>query len=171
MDTSVLICLHHLNLLQYLNLIFNKVFVPRAVEKEFLTKHRDKNINSIRFSFLENFYAKHFVWFIKCQAYNSDIIQIYKTEKKLDDGEIEVFAQNQEMFNKNTLLLDEKEGRKIAEKNNLAKNGVLYILAILDVKYKLINYFDSVEILREECGSRLGVHITQKVYDLEKMRK
>lgn len=164
-DTSVLICLHHLKLLQNLNLVFSKVFVPREVEKEFLTKHKEKLIQSIRYEFLEKFYLKHSVWFEKCQAYNSDIIKIYQMEKKLDAGEIEVFAQNQEKGNNNILLLDEKQARKVAERNNLAKNGVLYVLAFFDVNFKIVNYFEAVDILRIELNTRFSDRIIKTVYN------
>lgn len=165
-DTSVLLCLHHLNLLQYLNLVFSKVFVPREVEKEFLTKNKDQTIQSLRYKYLEGFYQKHSVWFEKCQAYNSDIIKIYQMEKKLDAGEIEVFAQNQERGNNNILLLDEKQARKVAEKNDLAKNGVLYILAYLDLKFKILKYFTAVDILKEELKTRFSDKIVETVYKI-----
>ncbi len=91
-------------------------------------------------------------------------MKIYQMEKKLDEGEIEVFAQNQEKGNNNILLLDEKEARRVAQKNDLAKNGVLYILACFDLKFKILNYFEVVNDLRENLGFRLTDSLIEFVH-------
>ncbi|PTX61066.1 putative nucleic acid-binding protein [Kordia periserrulae] len=166
-DTSVLICLNHLNLIKYLNLIYNKVYIPRAVEHEFFQNITEEE-QTKRYVFLENFYIENSIWFKKCQAFRSELIELYRTDKKLDLGEAEVFAQNQELGNVNIMLLDEKKARTLAEKNDLAKNGVLYILAIFDLKLKNINYFQAVEKLKNENNTYFSKKIVNMVYSIVK---
>ncbi len=162
-DASVLICLDKLNLLDKLILFFDEVRVPRKVEQEFLNLpdniERNKKYNN-----LEIFY-KNNNWFIRCQEYTDELITIYKNEKGMNDGEAEVFAQCQWLGNIHTLLIDEKIARNIADKFSYQKEGVLSIIAKMDIYFNLCNYKKSVEFLQIENKTFFSEKIINKVYN------
>jgi len=170
LDTSVLIVLYHLNLLEYLKFFYNKIRIPREVEKEFLTKHKSQKECSNRFLFLSNFYKKNKAWFIPCNEYNSDDIRIYSTQKGIDLGEAEVFAQNQALGSNHEILLDERQARRLARSNKIQHHGVLYILASLDVKFKVCDYYEVVERVKVEMKTHFSDDIVNKVYDSVKLK-
>lgn len=165
LDTSVLICLYQLNLLDNLYLFFNKVRVPRKVEEEFLQKNKDELERSKRYSFIEEFYTKNNSWFIRCVEYSEDLISIYTADKKIDEGEAEVFAQNQALGSDHIMLLDETNARNLARSNDLAYHGVLFILAKLDLNFKACDYFSTVKTLRNKFKFRLSDKIVNAVYN------
>lgn len=165
LDTSVLICLYQLNLLENLFLFFNKVRVPRKVEEEFLQRNPDELERSQRYSYIENFYQKNTTWFIRCVEYSDDLISIYTADKKIDLGEAEVFAQNQALGNDHIMLLDETNARSLAKSNELSYHGVLFILAKLDLNFKACDYFTNVNLLRNKFHFRLNDKIVNSVYE------
>ncbi len=168
LDTSPLICLYQLNLLEYLNLFFNKVYIPREVEREFLEKNSNKEERERRYKFLTEFYYKHSSWFIQCNLYSDDLILIYKTKEGIDSGEAEVFAQNQALGSGHLLLIDEMNARNLATKLELTFNGVLFIIAIMEIRFSLCNYVEVVNRLKTNYGFHLNERIIQIVYQQAK---
>ena len=168
LDTSVLIVLYHLDLLKYLNLFYKTIRIPREVEKEFLTKHKDSKECSRRYKFLSEFYIQNKSWFLSCNEYNTADIELYSTQKGIDPGEAEAFAQNQALGNVHEILLDEREARKLAKSNKIHHHGVLFILANLDIKYKACNYYNAVEIARSELHTHFSDTIIEQVYNIIK---
>lgn len=164
LDTSVLIVLYHLDLLKFLNLFYNEIRIPRAVEEEFLTKHKDQKECSRRFDFLSRFYTQNKSWFVPCNQYSSADIELYLTEKGIDKGEAEAFAQNQALGNTHEILLDERQARKLAKSNKIHHHGVLFILANLDIRYKACNYYQAVEIAKNELNTHFDDKIIKQVY-------
>jgi predicted nucleic acid-binding protein len=169
-DTSVLITLYYLNLLDYLKLFYLEVRVPREVEREFLENPKDELERSKRFDFLLKFYDTNKSWFIPCNEYGSDIISLYLTEKNLDKGEAEVFAQNQALGSIHELLLDENKGRKVAKNEDVKHHGVLYILARLELRFGVCSYFESIKKLQSLNVGRFSKKIIKLVYEQEKKR-
>ena len=164
LDTSVLIVLYHLGLLDYLNLFYNLIRIPREVEKEFLTKHPNQQERSKRFEFLTLFYEKNKSWFVRCNEYNTMDVELYKSQRGIDAGEAEVFAQNQALGNNHEILLDEKQARSFAKSNKIHHHGVLFILANMDIKFKICDYYDSIEKVRKEMKTYFSDEIIDKVY-------
>src|ERR1039457_6587237 len=163
-DTSVLLSLYHLNLLSFLNLIYTIVRVPREVEKEFL-QHTDSELErSKRYDFLQNFYNDNNTWFIPCNEYGSDIVDLYLTEKNFDRGEAEVFAQNQATDSISELLLDEKIGRKFAERKFIQHHGVLFIIATFEISFQCCGYRESIKILQKKKIGRFTNSVIESVY-------
>lgn len=164
-DTSVLLSLTELDLLQYLKLFYQEVRVPRQVEREFI--EIAKATKNKRYAFLMSFYESNRSWFIPCNEYESALVELYLTNKKLDRGEAEVLAQNQALGSVHELLLDEKEGRKAAQKDKAQYHGVLYILARLDLNFKICNYFESIALLRDKgINNRMTDSLIRQVYDM-----
>lgn len=168
-DTSVLISLYELKLLNYLNLIYYEVRVPREVEREFLYNLKNEAKKSERFAFLTNFYDIHNSWFQPCNEYGSDIVEIYLTDKRLDRGEAEAFAQNQALGTVYELLLDEKKGRKIAKSEFIKHHGVLYILAKFDLRFQLCKYEESLKRLETKNIGNFSAKIIETVYQKERI--
>lgn len=162
-DTSVLLCLFRLNILDKLNLLFSEIRVPRKVESEFLFR-TDPTEASARFKFITSFYESHRGWFIRCNEYDSATVEIYIKIEKLDPGESEVFAQNQYLENAHTLLIDEKKARKVALKKQSTVHGFLFILASLDIKYGICDYQKGITILQKEGLGHFPETLVKSVY-------
>lgn len=175
-DNSVLRALYHLDLLKEISLIYSEVFLPRAVEKEFLSES-DFIQRSKRFNFFERFATKHRIWFQKCEMYTYEDIQIRlsdlrKEEKKIHQGEGEALVQNQLLDLdgiETEVLLDENIGRKFAKSKNIKHHGVLYILAQLDLRLKICNYQICVQKLINEHNCFFGKKIIKTVYENVKL--
>lgn len=165
LDTSVLICLYHLELLPYLKFFYSVVRVPREVDREFLEKPKDSLEKTRRHDFIQKFYAENQSWFIKCLEYGSDLIDLYLSEPNIDRGEAEVFAQNQHLGNDHEMLLDERDARNLAKIQKANFHGVLHILALMDLKFKVCDYFKCVRILTEQNRFRANKRIVSQVYD------
>lgn len=170
LDTSALLCLHHLNLLSNLNLLFSEVRIPRAVEKEFLTNHPHPDERSRRLAFLLNFYELHRSWFVPCDEYGSDLVALYMSEPKMNEGEAEAMAQNQFFDSTYVLVLDETTARKLADRRGMKRGGTLRLLAALSLRFHCCDYFVAVESLKRELNTRFGEDVIQKAHLEEKTR-
>lgn len=162
-DTSIIRCLFHLGLLSYLQLFYEEIRVPVAVENEFLNSATTENERTNRFQFLDKFYNINSSWFLKCNEYNEELVQIYLSPK-IDRGEAEAFAQNQFYQMRYQILLDDKRARILARNKNIVVHGTLFILASLDLRFKICNYFNSVKKLRNELNYHVNDEIIKKVY-------
>jgi len=166
LDTSALMSLFALDLLPHLNLFYQEVLVPRKVEEEFLTRYPDSNISeSERYNFLEKHYTEHSSWFKRCVEYGSDLIAIYSTLKGLDDGESEVFAQNQSLENLCCLILDDQKARRFAEQQNYTKCGFLSILAKMDIVFNCCKYIQALEQLKTKRNFYIKEKLAKQIYE------
>lgn len=166
LDCSVLRCLYDVGVLSYLNIFYNKVYIPREVEKEFL-KISDLSLQTKRATFILDFYAKNESWFIQCSAYSDEDVDIYLAtysgnEKYLHRGEAEAFTQRNKLSGPDIeILIDETKGRKHARNNMIPIKGTLGILAEMDRKWRLVDYHKVVEFLKAQ-----GQHYSQNAIDL-----
>jgi len=104
-------------------------------------------------------------WFERCNEYGSDLVALYLTEKGIDKGEAEAFAQNQALGSIHEILLDESTARKLARKKEVKHHGVLFILANLDIKFQLCDYYKCAEIASKELGTFFSQNIVDEVYN------
>lgn len=163
-DTSVLLSLYHLELLDFLNLLYEEVLIPTTVENEFLSI-KDEAEKTNRLKLLNNFYELK-PWIKKCNNYNTDSLILLLT--KLDRGEAEAFAQNQVFHGTYELLIDEKKGRNYAQGMNYKYRGTLSILARIDLRLKGCDYYKCVEKLKTSKINRFSEKIIKDVYQKEK---
>ncbi len=163
-DTSVFIALYHLNLVRPLQFFYEEVLIPEKVEDEFLNKNPDPIERSKRLFFLTQFYKDHQSWFKKCPFYDSGIVGIYMKEEKIHEGEAEVFAQNQYLDFNYHLLLDDNAARKYAKTHQWAHNGVLYILAKMEIQLSICSYRESCERLQLELNFHLNPAVVELAY-------
>ncbi|MFN8340639.1 MAG: hypothetical protein U0V64_03140 [Cyclobacteriaceae bacterium] len=131
-DTSALITFYELKKISLLNQLFNEVYVPVTVEEQFLKEEADEKLEFILSIGEEN------SWIKKCQSYREDIIDILKTDNRIDPGEREAIAQFQKLkedlkIEKGRIVcvIDEKNGRKVAESMDVELTGTLFLLARL----------------------------------------
>ena len=150
-DTSVLINLHHLDLLQSLSLFYREILVPAPVRAEFLMPHReDQKSLELALDLLTK-------WGLlsPCDDYDSIDVDLYRSRKL--GAEAEALSQ-MKVRNADVLLIDEKRGRKIAEREGRAVQGTTILLAILD-RLRLVNMDEAIDRLKKEKGFRVSEKI------------
>lgn len=168
-DTSVLIYLYRLDLLDKLHMFYNEVLVPRKVEFEFLNKI-DQSEKNKRLDYLERLYTNS-SWLKRCQEYDDNTVFFYLQISKMNEGESEVFAQCQVLGKVHKVLIDEKIARQVAEQYFFDKRGFLSLLAQMDIVYNFCHYFESVEKLKKESNARFSETIINKAWTEIKNKK
>lgn len=145
-DTTALIILAKTNHLELITNLIDKVYVPVAVMQEIRYKHDIVKLIIESSDFIE-----------VRQVTNRDILRDIK-ETNLDLGETEAIALALELDLR--LIIDEKSGRKIAEKKGVK---IIGLLGILEANYRLefISYRDLLYILDE--FKRVGYRLNSKL--------
>jgi predicted nucleic acid-binding protein len=153
-DTSPLINLTHLDLAGDLPLFFDRVYVPRAVQKEINKKGR------FRYR-LNKLYRTGF--FTRCTTADAFNVQLLQVE--LDKGEAEALVQAQE---RQALYFigDEKRARTIAERMGRRPIGTLRLLARLALEGRAAELPNLVQVLRRDLGFRASDEIVKQAVDL-----
>ena len=159
-DTSVLINLHHLDLLNSLSLFYRQVLIPSPVRTQFL-KRDDSRSREIALDVLTRQGL-----FSPCDDYDSVEVDLFKIDK-MDEGEAEALSQLK-IRQADILLIDELIGRKIAVRQRRDVSGTASILARLSMN-GFTNYWQSINRLRSESGFRISNEIAQEALD-EAMR-
>ena len=153
-DTSPLINLTHLDLALDLALFFDRIYVPRAVQKELNRKGR------FRYR-LNKLYSAGF--FTRCMAADTFNVQLLQAE--LDRGEAEALIQAQE---KQALYFigDERRARVIAARMGRTAVGTLRLLARLNLEGRAPELPGLVRKLRRDLDFRASDEIVQQALDL-----
>ena len=140
-NNSPLVGLFGLNLLFLLQDLYTEVWIPRAVEKEFLRKDP-----IVRQKALENTQ-----WIKTVDLTDPQTVALYVG---LDDGEAETLALADE-HDASLVLLDEKRGRQAAEEIGLTVKGTVGIL--MEAKEKgLIDTIKPLLIALQDNGMHLS---------------
>lgn len=149
-DTSVLIALHHLGLLPKLSIFYDQVLVPSAVRTEFLLKDEEKTREAALTLLISR------AIFFPCDDYDTVQVDLYLLSR-LGRGEAEALSQLK-IRNADVILIDERRGRTIAERERVKVRGTIALLASLD-KLGIVDAWESVRRLRGELSFR----VTDKV--------
>lgn len=168
LDNSVLRALYHLSLFEKLNLLYQRVLIPESVQREFLAVS-DILEQTRRFQFLTYALHEHRHWFQVCREHDTSLMRILMAERtegghQLDEGEAEALSQNSVLGNIADVLLDERRGRRYASCANIQHHGVLHILAVLDVRLRACDYFQSVDSLVKVHGVFLSADVVKRVH-------
>lgn len=150
-DSSPLISLGILNLLDSLEIIFTEVIVPEEVYKEVTEAGKP-------FSAELKLYLKGKV----CKAENSLAVQMLR--KEIDQGESEAIILALER-NSQLILIDDYRGRKVAELNGLNTIGTLGVLLRLKKLGKLERLKPMIEQLIKN-NIRISEKLKSKVLEL-----
>ena len=147
-NNSPLVGLFGLNLLFLLRDLYTEVWIPREVEREFL--ERDPIVRREA--------LKNAPWIKTVDLTNPQAAAVYMG---LDDGEAEALALADE-HDARLILLDEKKGRRDAEKIGLTVKGTVGIL--LEAKKEgLIDVIVPLLILLQDNGMHLSEWLVDKV--------
>lgn len=158
-DSSPLINLTHLDLASELTLFFDRVYVPRAVQREVNRKGR------FRYR-LNKLYKNGF--FAKCSAVDKTNVRLLLSD--LGEGEAEALIQAQEkLANEESALffiVDEPRARHIGEKLGIRPVGTLRLLARLSLEGLAPEVRSLVRKLERDLGFRVSDHILRQAISI-----
>ena len=137
-DSIVLITLADVDILHVLKSLFREVSIPKAVKKEVFGRRKPSS-------------------FIKCVKI-SEPIRLKVLKSNLGAGESEAVCLYEEI-DANLLIIDDLEGRRVAERLGIKITGTLGVL-LLAKKEKLI---DAVKPLLDEIVSH-GFRVADELY-------
>lgn len=161
-DTSVLINLHHLDLLPSLSLFYREVLVPAPVRVEFLRRDdqrsREVALNILTIRGL----------FSPCDYFDTPQVELYRLEK-MKGAEAEALSQLH-IRSADVLLIDERIGRKIATREMRKVHGTASILARLHIN-GITDYWSSINVLRSESGFWITEQDARRSFDIEMSRR
>ena len=158
-DASPLINLVHLGLVIRLDLavqlsnFFDKVYVPRAVQRELNRKGR------FRYK-LNKLYQTRF--FERCATADSTSVQLLRAE--LDEGESEAIIQAQER-QAYAFIGDDRQARMIAERMGRKSVGTVRLLARLHLEGRAPDVERLVAVLRRDLEFRITDEILQQAIE------
>ena len=152
-DTSVLINLHHLNLLNPLSLLFSRVLVPAPVRVEFLV--RDK-AGSLEFA-LTTLTSQGL--FMPCDSFDSVDVGLLKATK-MNGAEAEALSQAK-IKNADFLLIDEKIGRRQAVRERRQVMGTAGVLVEFH-KLGIVDFHISVARIKADLGFRINGRVFEQ---------
>jgi predicted nucleic acid-binding protein len=145
-DSTPLIALARINRFFLLQELFGEINIPPAVYYEVVIASKGraggKELKSAN-------------WIHSCEVINHDLVTFLKIS--LDDGEAEAIALAQET-SADLLLMDDGEGRRIAESVGIKFTGTVGLL----LRYYQGSYQDTKEALDELLAQ--GFRLSQKVY-------
>ena len=131
-NTSPLIALKHAELLEKLNLIFQKIIVPPSVMRELSVKEKEY-FQGLGFLSVE-------------EPRDRRLVLVLKTI--VDEGEAEAITLALEKSN--LLIIDDLKGRKVARKLGLEIIGTLGLLKVMKLKGVIREVKPFIERLREK---------------------
>ena len=151
-NSSPVIGLAKINRLDIIEKLYQEIIIPGAVFDELITKGRDKE----KTADIKRLIDRNIV--TVQEVTNSELIRALR--KDIDYGESEVIALALEL-QADLVILDEKDGRDIAEFYNLKKIGLLGIL----IRAKERRLIPSVKEYMDRLINA-GFRIDEKLYEL-----
>jgi predicted nucleic acid-binding protein len=138
-DTSPITALLAVEQTELLKQLFGEVVIPSAVETELLRTHPTLpawlRVQSLQNSVKANLYAR-----------------------SVDRGEAEAIALAEELH-ADHLLIDERKGRRLAQKQGLLVVGLLGVVLLA----KRANLIPSARALLEELDREAGIYLTDEL--------
>lgn len=144
-DSTPLISLVYLELAKKLNLFFDVIYVPTAVQEEVNRKHRFRH-------HLRKLYRTGI--FRRCSSADRVQVELLQVETELDEGEVEALVQAQEK-GAAAFIGDEKRAREIGEAQGLKLVGTVRILARLNLEGEAEDTTKLVRKLRKHFKFRV----------------
>ena len=146
-DTSCLIALDKIDQLDLLRKLFQRIITTRKVEEEF-GKELPKWIQIVGVK---------------------DIAKVHELEAILDEGEASTIALALEMEN-SLLIIDEKKGRKVAQRLNINIIGTLRVIQMAK-EQRLIQSIEPVIDDLQKAGFRFSQRVVKLLLVDEEGRK
>jgi uncharacterized protein len=146
-DTSCITNLFQIDALEILPKLFGKILIPEAVFNELLAFHRGTFTNHLLANKIE-------------LAVVTDLESLQKVKIfDLDSGETEAIALALQIENI-ALIIDEKAGKKAAEKLGIKTVGLLGIILLA----KQNNHIASARLLLDDLRSKTTFHFSDSLY-------
>ena len=117
-DTTPIISLIKINRLDLLKKLFGEILIPEAVYRELTTNVTFKNEADI---------VKNSDFLKTSSVQNRKALEILQASSGLDDGESEAIILADEL-NSDALIIDERKGRKVAQKLGIRITGTVGVL-------------------------------------------
>jgi len=152
-DSSPLINLAHLNLALELANFFDRVYVPRAVQRELNRKGR------FRYR-LRKLYATGV--FARCATADATNVEFLRVE--LDEGESEALIQAQER-QAHAFIGDDRRARIIAERMGRKSVGTVRLLARLSLEGRAPSVEGLVAALRKDLEFRITDEVLRQAVE------
>lgn len=143
-DTSVLTSLIHIGRLTVLQALFGRVLIPHAVHRELMRSHRNLP------SFLE---AREV----------SGREMMTRLESELDLGEAEAIVLAKEAH-ADLLLIDEKLGRQVAEREGVPITGLMGVLVEAKHQKLIRSVREIVGLLEDRAGFRVSEAVKEEAF-------
>ena len=140
-DTSPITSLLSIDLIEILEKMYQRVIIPDAVYKELVEEH----ITLPVFIEIEHARDKNYIDALK---------------KELDEGEAEAIVLAKEK-DADILLIDEKKGRRIAEREGIAIIGLIGVLLAAEKKGFIKSVIEVISLLH----TKAGFHISESLRD------
>lgn len=151
-DSSSIMALLSLNLLQQLELLYKKIHIPFQVLEEVSRKGRSRYQ-------LNNLMKR--TTFQKCIVIKKEQVELLQADKKLDSGEAQAIVQAKEK-GVNILLIDEKKARRIAQGYEIKVIGILAILCRFKQLQIISDVKSCIKILKRK-NFRFSPEIESKI--------
>lgn len=135
-DTSPITSLLSTNLIEILEKVYHQVLIPDAVYKELKKEHMNLP------SFIEVEQVK-----------DRDTVSVL--EKEVDIGEAEAIVLAREI-NADILLIDEKKGRMVAEREGIPIIGLIGVLVVAKKRGMVHSVMEVISILETKAGFRIS---------------
>jgi len=145
-NTSPLLNLAIIGHLSLLRQQFGEIWIPPAVIEELRVEEDLPGSHAVR-------EAVDLGWLRVKRVEDQALVKIL--QRDLDDGEAEAIALALQM-KANRVLLDEREGRRVAKSLGLKVTGVLGILLRAKHEGHLPSLQEAMEQLQEQAGFRIG---------------
>jgi uncharacterized protein len=146
-DSGPLINLVHLDLALQLPVFFERVYVPRAVQREVNVKGR------FRYR-LRKLYATGF--FERCVTADETNVRLLRAD--LGEGESEALIQAQERRSY-AFISDDRQARRIADRMARKSIGTVRLLARLHLEGRAAEPPELVKVLRRDLDFRITDHL------------
>lgn len=154
-DSSILIALTRVGMIEILPLLFGEILIPPAVAMEISVENRFGSSALIHTTWLQ-------VTALKNPSRATDLVLGQSGYGKLHIGEAEAIILAVEV-NADALLIDERRGRKIARQHGLDVVGVLGVLALAKSRGIIPEIRSALDALINEAGFRVGKALYQAV--------
>jgi uncharacterized protein len=148
-NTSPILNLAIVDRLSLLREQFGEIYIPSAVLEELRVEEDLPGSQGVR-------EAEKTGW-LRCEKVENRTL-VQALEQDLDAGEAEAIALALQLESER-VVLDEREGRRVAKSFSLEVTGVLGILLRARLDGRLSSFQDAVKELREKAGFYVGAEI------------
>jgi uncharacterized protein len=152
-NTSPLLNLAIIGQLDLLRQQFSKILIPKAVLEELRVEEMLPGSEHLQAALIAG-------WLQVQEINNPSLVQLL--QRDLDRGESEAIALALAL-NANWIILDERDGRKIAKSMGLQVTGILGVIIRASNNGQVSSLSDVINQLRQEAGFRIAPNLLTQI--------